>query len=1431
MTARRRRLWLASVAAFCAIFASAYFWWWKPVVLSSIRMALEGALAKSLPQASFGSLDMSGIQTVVVRDLSYGKPQDDFSLVVPEARFTFSFWNLAMGRLDPVSSLKSVLLVNPQVILTLEAMGTTEKKGVTKAPDYLAIPLPAQAQVGMKNGRILMRSRMEKSRFVSLSDMDAQAIIPGPGTAIFDSRFTSPDSPKRGVSIQGVLSQSGLSATLSLKKLRLTPLAPWIRRFNPPVAPDMGALSCSLTFSATRTADGRWNISKATGKVETDGMALSGPALPFRLRDITGTARLDGNSLRITALSLLAPETKWNVSGSIDNFTRPVLHVSAKSAAFDPAQYLKGAKGHGTLTIAAEGPATNPDLIITPDIMDFQHESFSGKRLRGKFILEDHGKRIKMDPGEVTMGTGIISAWGIIEPGSPAATLRWTFTPAGTEISAWAGAGSLAKGVVNLSAKSVDGIWVITGRSRREDGAWNTSLAAHSDSGGLISATVRAGAKAPFRLTGYVSIQDTSLTDFHLDQAWETLKRIQGRLDGSGQLSGNASNPVLSLELNGKELKLDGEKLFLTGSVKISPTAARIDPLKFGQYARLSVLIPFENNPILIAGNATGLPIPLALAIAGVPSNTRKNIAGTIQGSFSGENPGSKEGIVRANLELADISWNGTRLGTGVLTGRGKGSIFNFTKVGLNGPIASAAGTGSLELLDNGDWNVGSSLTVNYLKQGQTDLECLTKLTASGRAGARTIGAQLSSVRLSGSPYPDAEISLMLSSDGSSSAKFSWEDLAYISASIKESPEKTLALTAALSDFPVSPLAGLFSQPAPADRVSGSISLKGRQDHSAISASLKWGHGEADARGWIDLVSGRNFSLSLNAVDGKLGPWVSLLRSASPYKNIPDLDGRLETKGMTMDRSGDSMSVNGWLGARELRVGGVLCGNGNLRVTSSGGQAELEASIEGPQGKYTLYPTRITRTGERSTMEGAFSWSKVPMAKTECSLSRGELKAAWTQNSASANLAFTGLGLEDRALEKIFIRLERTGNKWRVSSPKESPWQVIGKVTLAGTRVSVEEDERTGGSYLLVRGGDGTSIKAGGTWAPPATPEEFSFEAHRLPAAPLFSALGMPPTEGIAEADLDWKAARETPLSGRLTLLDARWGGFLFDSIDMRISGTPGRSFTMTSLRLVQGTDLSAKGTGELILFPEQSVKLAVTVDKLVLRYLKPLGILDDSDSSASGKITVSGTPDEPQLEGTLTCTPGTVKPRTGFSSLYLSEGKLDFAGSRATLSAVLNDITGASVVVNGTAEMKKLVPASFTLALTAPQPVKIDALPGLFKGSARGTVRFEGTPESPLLRGEVTLENGQLRNPPSQKKGGKDSLTDKMSWDMEVGFGKNVQYVIGAPLGGQIELAQLSARSHITIKGKGSDFKVAGEVLADSGPLTLFLGQRLWKN
>jgi hypothetical protein len=363
-------------------------------------------------------------------------------------------------------------------------------------------------------------------------------------------------------------------------------------------------------------------------------------------------------------------------------------------------------------------------------------------------------------------------------------------------------------------------------------------------------------------------------------------------------------------------------------------------------------------------------------------------------------------------------------------------------------------------------------------------------------------------------------------------------------------------------------------------------------------------------------------------------------------------------------------------------------------------------------------------------------------------------------------------------------------------------------------------------------GPGGAEAKLSGVWGLPASPETLTLMGRDLPAPPLLLILGVPTMEGQAETDLKWRSRGDPPLVGRILLTRGRWGHFPFDSFEITGTGTPGKAFVFSSINLKCGDDLKASGTGILTILPERSLDLALTVDRLLLGYLKPFGFVDESSVIASGQLRVNGDPHDPAVNGTLRCDVGSFSPPLGFTRLYLKEGHVMFRGHQASIDAGLTDLAGAAVVISGGSEYQGLVPTNFSLVMTAPSLVRIDSLPDLFDGSARGKLKFEGTIEEPVLSGKVTLEDGRLRNPPRRKRREPDALVERLSWDLKIRFGRNVRYALD-PLGGTaVNLATLSPSplSLIEVAGKGDDVRIFGEVHADSGPLTLFLGKRLWK-
>jgi hypothetical protein len=329
-------------------------------------------------------------------------------------------------------------------------------------------------------------------------------------------------------------------------------------------------------------------------------------------------------------------------------------------------------------------------------------------------------------------------------------------------------------------------------------------------------------------------------------------------------------------------------------------------------------------------------------------------------------------------------------------------------------------------------------------------------------------------------------------------------------------------------------------------------------------------------------------------------------------------------------------------------------------------------------------------------------------------------------------------------------------------------------------------------------------------------------------AAPILVVLGAPPMEGFAEANLEYSSAGTPPLAGRLSVTGGRWGDFPFDLFEVKGSGTPAHDFTFTSIKIERADNLLARGTGSLTVFPDRHVELNLSVERLRLGYLAPFGLVEDSDVAALGRLVIAGDPEDPEVTGSLVCAPGSYTPPTGFSELSLVSGRMDFKGHEAEFNATLADAGGAPVLMAGRAGFKGLVPTSYAVDMAAPALIQVDRLPGLFKGHAKGKFRIDGTPARPAIHGDILLDDGRIQAP-AKRKHDPDEFGERADWDLTVHFGAGVKYAVD-PLGAALDIAALSSRSLIKVSGRGEDFHVTGQVLADSGPLTLFLGKELWK-
>lgn len=1235
-----------------------------------------------------------------------------------------------------------------------------------------ALPLPGLKPGGgvsleIRDGRLLLRTAGKNPKVAVVSDMDAGVFPTGPDSVRYSFACTAPASPRRGVRARGTYSAGHAGVILSLSDLDFAAVRFWSGRIGLPSPVKSGRISASLKAVFTRSPAGSWRLARTDGRLDLSGAGVETPRLPFPLENVTGRAAIRDDRIDVGHLSLNALERDWSL--------------------------------RGTLIVAGSG-----------DAITFENAAIRGAE------------------GEIRFA-------GSFQPGVPSARLSWKYSPGSLRVPAASGSSFWLKDGYGAEINTDDGAWSLNVTGTREDLRWSANVRGRARAGATLDLSGTVQASAPHRIGAAIRLRGARLADLYLDRRHPVLERLKGlTIAAAGNLSGPLADPELAASVDGSVLKSGEQAFTLAGGINVRRSGLKLSALKLTDGTTVTLDLPFAATGGSLRVSARELPLKLIWQSFPPPAGADA-LSGVFQGTITATDLNARPRI-RAAGEVRSLKWSELDLGVLSLAAEAAGKRVEVKRLALRGPACAADASGTVNLLETG-WNGSGEALVSYLKAGRTDLEARATLAASAVRDGSEFTARLTALRLNARAGPDFSLSVRTDKDGAT-VKAAWEEhLSAVARFEREPPRggtgapeyRSVSLTAACSELPLDPIAGAFSLPGPAERASGAVTLKGAMDRANLSANLNWPGGDLQARGEVDARSLDTYSLTLTAAEARLSAWLPLLRAFEGFGDLPEAEGAIAARGFSIAREPEGLAASGWIALRDLAVEGRRIGTGSLRVKADRGRGELEASLEGDGGKYTIYPTRFrTEEGER-VVEGSFAWSKVPAGRAECSLSRGTLSARMRGSGGTAAVSLQGLSLGAQEPIDVAFDLARDGDRWRVSSPDSSAWRLQGTVSLAGTAVSVEEGDPASGKWLVLHGPAGASMRIAGSWTVPSVPRQLKIEARRFPATPLCLVIGAPPLEGMAEVDLAWTAAAAPPLKGALTMTGGRWGDFPFDTFSVGGSGTPGREFRFSRFSVRRPGELDVEGSGTLTTFPEDALELDLTVNRLLLRYLKPFGFVEDSDVAGSGSLRISGNPDDPAVNGTITCSPGSVSPPTGFAELKLVSGRIGFEGKRAVLNALLNDAAGAAVLVSGESEYRGLVPTRFSIAMTAPAPIWVDGLPRLYKGRAKGKVLFEGTMAEPSFGGEVFLQEGRLQNPPRKDPRDPDALVERLDWRLTVHFGKDVHYAVEPVGGAALDLALLSPRSRIQVRGKGDDFQVYGKLYADSGPLTLFLGKNLW--
>ncbi|MEK7476897.1 MAG: hypothetical protein AAB152_14840 [Candidatus Coatesbacteria bacterium] len=1422
--------WAAVAALLAAVGASAYLWWWKPLVLASLRYGLDQALAGTEPRITFRSVDLSGLSTLVVRDVRVGSLDDANSLQAREARLSFNLRALIRGRFDFAGALRKVVLVGPQAILAWPDLVLPARKNAVSTP---ALPIPPQAVVEITDGRVLLRAGGAAGQVLTLHDVDAAVARTPAGGWTFSADVTAPGSPRRGLSVTGTWGDADLKLAIKASRLRVAPLRPWLEPFKLPLRLDDGALSASLDLDLTkeatggrRAARGQWRLARADGRLDADGVSVAAPGLPLPVANLSGRARASGTRVSLERVMFTTSGTAWVLAGIVEDFDRPKVHLEFGAPAFQLSLVSPGAAGGGPVRLRAEGPAESPVITAIFDLRNVEAVGLSATRTTGTLTIEDWGRHIQLEGGRAQTPAGVLTLAGAGSPRAGTADATFAIVPQDALLPQLSGTLTLRNGEVKSEVKTGDGLWTIRGRGRKRGVLWTASADAAAAGGARISLAGTAGVAAPHRLDAQIAVSNASFAVLYLERRNDIFRRLPLTIGAAASVRGTTADPALSANLAGSRLALGRTSLPVTGTLKISRRGLDLVPVKAGSAASVTLSLPFGGaKPAGAKVTGEGFPLRLVWAIVPVAAAVRD-----LEGSFFGTlDIADLTGrpTIEGGGEIRELAWAGTKLGTLGFTVDAQDRTMKLTALSLKGPLAAGGGDGSLTIMDDG-WNGTGRLNISYCKIGTTDLDAHAEVSASSGPKGLATAVKLTALRMNAAAWPDAEVEIAVPDPGSLTVKASWEDV--LSAVWESRAGRSVALSASFSDLSLAPLLGMVHRSAPVDQLTGSISLKGSPDRASLKADLRWARGEATVRGWVASPAPSSGSITVHASDRAVAQWCPFLRSLPHLKDLPDFDGSLATRGFTAEWAPERLGVNGWITIRDASVRGRAVGSGSVRIKRSGVETEIEGTVAGDAGEFVLFPTRITETANGRDVTGAFGWRRCPAGMTFCTCARGTLTLRIRGDHGEGSLVLTGLALGDLVSPDLTFRFDGDGGVWSLSSPRESLWQAIGTVSAAGGRIAVLPDDRVGGRWVVLKGPDGAQVKLSGVWPLPNSPEKLGFEGHRLPAAPIMVAIGAPSQEGLAEADLDYVAAATPPLSGRLSLNDGRWGDFAYDLFEVRGTGTPGHDFTFTAIRIERAGDLKAKGTGSLTLVPDRAIVLDLSIEKLALRYLRPFGFVEDSDSNGLGRIRITGDYEDPEIAGSLICTPGAYTPPTAFAELRLAEGRIDFKGHGATLTATLNDTGGASVLVAGEGSFRKLQPTDYTVSMTAPTWIVVDGLPRLYKGLAKGRIRIEGSLAAPAFRGEIQVQQGRMQTPPKTKNPDPASFAERVDWDLKVKFGDGVTYAVEPLAGAAVDLARLSPKSYLHVKGKGAGFEVFGEILADSGPVTIIMGKRLYR-
>jgi hypothetical protein len=354
---------------------------------------------------------------------------------------------------------------------------------------------------------------------------------------------------------------------------------------------------------------------------------------------------------------------------------------------------------------------------------------------------------------------------------------------------------------------------------------------------------------------------------------------------------------------------------------------------------------------------------------------------------------------------------------------------------------------------------------------------------------------------------------------------------------------------------------------------------------------------------------------------------------------------------------------------------------------------------------------------------------------------------------------------------------------------------------------------------------------------------DFRVQGDGVDMGTIASLTGSPyPLEGTASINIQGHGSQANPrVDGEISVEDGKALALHFASGEAEFIWENHR-ITFTRLILIDPGRYTLTGAG---VFPfdnlpsaSQQVNFSVRLKDSNLSLLKSIAPeVKDAHGSVQGLLQVTGTMDNPVMQGSLRIKNGDATGAHYFRHLKNIYMALDFTGQHLVVHQLRAESGNGSFVCSGSVAFSGLEPRFYDLHLDIPtargvevtvpelaipeSPLarKFHFLTTVSRCDVNGHVDFHGPAEAPVFTGTAFLSNGHFTFPPSSKNPPSRALTE---WFRRINWDVNLKFKDGAWF--ENELVEAALVGGLRLKGSSDNLRVDGGMDIPQGKIS-YLG------